>query len=341
MKNTKVFTNESEKKLKAAPGMPVLVINTLGIIAFIALLIFSVGLIDNGNSIGIILAAVCALMAFLVCPVMYAGLKVLKPNEALVLTLFGKYMGTLDGAGFNFVNPFSVALNPTKASAAETVAAEASGRRIKAAPEKKSDNASGKAVSLKVMTLNNEKQKVNDKLGNPIEIGVVVIWRVVNAAMAVFNVDNYIDFLSIQADSSLRNIVRLYPYDVSDDVAEGDEMSLRGSSREVALKLKDELQSKVEDAGIEIVETRITHLAYAPEIAAAMLQRQQASAIIDARKLIVEGAVGMVQMALNQLSENNIVNLDDERRAAMVSNLLVVLCGSKEAQPIVNSGSIY
>lgn len=341
MDKRRVFTEE--KKLRAANGMPVLIINTLAIIAFIALFVFSVGLTEDGSIIGVVLTVFSALIAFLVCPLLYAGLKVLKPNEALVLTLFGKYMGTLEGEGFYFVNPFSSALNPTKQSAAELASdiADASRRSVKPRSEKKSDSASGKAISLKVMTLNNEKQKVNDKLGNPIEIGVVVIWRVTNAAKAVFNVDNYIEFLSIQADSSLRNIVRIYPYDISDDVDEGDEMSLRGSSREVALKLKDELQSKVEDAGLEIVETRITHLAYAPEIAAAMLQRQQASAIIDARKLIVEGAVGMVQMALNQLSENNIVNLDDERRAAMVSNLLVVLCGSKEAQPIVNSGSIY
>ncbi len=191
------------------------------------------------------------------------------------------------------------------------------------------------------MTLDNNKQKVNDKMGNPIEIGVVIIWRVVNATKAVFNVDNYISFLSIQADSSLRNIVRLYPYDIWGEGADADELSLRGSSQEVALKLRQELQSKVEDAGLEIVETRITHLAYAPEIAAAMLQRQQASAIIDARKLIVEGAVGMVEMALLKLSQNQIVEMDSERKAAMVSNLLVVLCGSKEAQPVVNSGSLY
>ena len=175
-------------------------------------------------------------------------------------------------------------------------------------------------------------------LGNPVEIGIVVIWRVVNTAKAVFNVDNYKSFLSIQCDSSLRNIARLYPYDVAVD---GEEKTLRGSSQEVAERLKTEIQSKAEIAGIEILEARITHLAYAPEIASAMLQRQQASAIIDARKMIVEGAVGMVEMALEKLSENNIVVLDDERKAAMVSNLLVVLCGNKDVQPIVNSGSLY
>jgi len=195
-----------------------------------------------------------------------------------------------------------------------------------------------KRISLKDMTLNNDKQKINDQLGNPIIIGIVVIWRVINTAKAVFNVDNYKEYLSIQCDSALRNIVRLYPYD---NPGKDNEESLRGSSQEVAEKLRDEIQTKVEIAGLEIVEARITHLSYSEEIAAVMLQRQQASAIIDARNMIVEGAVGMVEMALTKLSENDIVELDEERKAAMVSNLLVVLCGNRDAQPVVNSGSIY
>ncbi|MEA4969960.1 MAG: SPFH domain-containing protein [Candidatus Pelethousia sp.] len=338
-----------QKILKARSGMAALILNSLALLAF--LLLFIVGITQAARRGGLaagLLIAVSALMGFVVCPILYAGLKVLKPNEALVLTLFGKYYGTLEGAGFYFVNPLVTAVNPTKrtnlAATAVAVAAAAEQQAGQATRTDKSDptdSATGKAVSLKVMTLNNNKQKVNDKLGNPIEIGVVVIWRVVNAAKAVFNVDNYISFLSIQADSSLRNIVRLYPYDIWDEGGDVDELSLRGSSQEVALRLRQELQAKVEDAGLEIVETRITHLAYAPEIAAAMLQRQQASAIIDARKLIVEGAVGMVEMALQKLSQNQIVELDSERKAAMVSNLLVVLCGSKEAQPVVNSGSLY
>jgi regulator of protease activity HflC (stomatin/prohibitin superfamily) len=188
------------------------------------------------------------------------------------------------------------------------------------------------------MTLNNDKQKINDQLGNPIIIGIVVIWRVVNTAKAVFNVDNYEQFLSIQSDSALRNIVRLYPYDVGGD---DNEKTIRGSSQEIADKIKEEIQSKVEIAGLEVLEARITHLSYAPEIAAAMLQRQQASAIIDARQMIVEGAVGMVEMALSKLSEREVVQLDEERKAAMVSNLLVVLCGNRDAQPVVNSGTLY
>ena len=335
MENTQLFSEQ--KKLKAPNGMSMLIFNTLVIFACIAGLIVGAEKGEAGSGLGIALAVVSSLVGFIICPILYAGLKVLKPNEALVLTLFGKYHGTLEGAGFYFVNPFVSAVNPTKSIAAET----AQKQKQRTDKAEKTDTAAGKAVSLKVMTLNNDRQKVNDKLGNPIEIGVVVIWRVVNAAKAVFNVDNYIEFLSIQADSSLRNIVRIYPYDIWNEDDSSDELSLRGSSQEVALKLKQELQTKVEDAGLEIVETRITHLAYSPEIAAAMLQRQQASAIIDARKLIVEGAVGMVQMALTKLSENDIVELDDERKAQMVSNLLVVLCGNKEAQPIVNSGSIY
>jgi hypothetical protein len=195
-----------------------------------------------------------------------------------------------------------------------------------------------KRISLKDSTLSNDKQKINDALGNPIIIGIVVIWRVVDTAKAVFNVDNYKEFLSIQCDSALRNTVRLYPYDAD---PKENERSLRGSSQEVADMLRAEIQAKVDIAGLEIIEARITHLSYAPEIAAAMLQRQQASAVIDARQMIVEGAVGMVEMALAKLGENDIVHLDEERMAAMVSNLLVVLCGNRDAQPVVNSGTLY
>mgnify|MGYP005807753623 CR=1 FL=1 len=306
----------------------------VGVAAFVGGCIWAAGA-DSVQGIAlIVVGAVLATVAL----VIMSGLKVVKPNEALVLTLFGKYYGTLKGAGFYFVNPFCTAVNPTlngpQEVAAEKEGSGGTGLKLK----KKGDSASGKAVSLKAITLNNGKQKINDAMGNPIEIGIVVIWRVVNTAKAVFSVDNYMEFLSIQADSALRNIVRLYPYDVSEG---GDETSLRGSSQEVAERLKEEIQSKVEIAGLEVLEARITHLAYAPEIAAAMLQRQQASAIIDARKMIVDGAVGMVTMALEKLDHDNIVELDEERKAAMVSNLLVVLCGNKDAQPVVNSGSLY
>ena len=270
------------------------------------------------------------------------GLKVLKPQEALVLTLFGKYIGTLKGEGFYYVNPFCSGVNP----AAQTKLNQSGDVDGGKAEKKAEAQAGGKKISLKIMTLNNNRQKINDCLGNPVEIGIAVMWRVVDTAKAVFDVDNYKEYLSLQCDSALRNIVRIYPYDVApnvDTTGDGvaDEGSLRGSSEVVAGRIKEEIQSKVAQAGLEIIEARITYLAYAPEIAAVMLQRQQASAIIDARKMIVDGAVGMVEMALERLSEKQVVELDEERKAAMVSNLLVVLCGNRDAQPVVNSGSLY
>ena len=284
----------------------------------------------------------------------FCGLKVLKLQEALVLTLFGKYVGTLKNDGFYWVNPFCTAVNPaakTKLNQSGDVDggnAAKSVLTLAAAGTTASASSSyvNKKISLKIMTLNNNRQKINDCLGNPVEIGIAVMWRVTDTAKAVFNVDNYKEYLSLQCDSALRNIVRIYPYDVApnvDTTGDGvaDEGSLRGSSEIVAGRIRDEIQQKVAEAGLEIIEARITYLAYAPEIAAVMLQRQQASAIIDARKMIVDGAVGMVEMALERLNENNVVELDEERKAAMVSNLLVVLCGNHDAQPIVNSGSLY
>lgn len=284
----------------------------------------------------------------------FLGLKVLKPQEALVLTLFGNYVGTLKEDGFYWVNPFCTAVNPaakTKLNQSGDVDggnAAKSVLTLAAAGTGSSSSSSyvSKKISLKIMTLNNNRQKINDCLGNPVEIGIAVMWRVTDTAKAVFNVDNYKEYLSLQCDSALRNIVRIYPYDVApnvDTTGDGvaDEGSLRGSSEIVARRIRDEIQQKVAEAGLEIIEARITYLAYAPEIAAVMLQRQQASAIIDARKMIVDGAVGMVEMALERLNENNVVELDEERKAAMVSNLLVVLCGNHDAQPVVNSGSLY
>ncbi len=280
----------------------------------------------------------------------FCGLKVLKPQEALVLTLFGKYVGTLKSEGFYYVNPFCTAVNPaakTRLNQSGDVDGGA-GKSIVLTAGQSSANVQtvNNKISLKIMTLNNNRQKINDCLGNPVEIGIAVMWRVVDTAKAVFNVDNYKEYLSLQCDSALRNIVRIYPYDVApnvDTTGDGvaDEGSLRGSSEIVASRIRDEIQRKVGEAGLEILEARITYLAYAPEIAAVMLQRQQASAIIDARKMIVDGAVGMVEMALDRLSENQTITLDEERKAAMVSNLLVVLCGNHDAQPVVNSGSLY
>ncbi len=279
----------------------------------------------------------------------YLGLKILRPQEALVLTLFGKYVGTLKGEGFYAVNPFCTALNPaarTKLSQSGDVTPAPKIRLGTGEDATSIELGTSKKISLKIMTLNNNRQKINDCLGNPVEIGIAVTWRIVDTAKAVFLVDNYKEFLSLQCDSALRNIVRLYPYDVApnvDTTGDGiaDDGSLRGSSELVAKRIRDEIQARVEDAGIEIIEARITNLSYATEIAAIMLQRQQASAIVDARKMIVDGAVGMVEMALERLQQNGLCPLDDERKAQMVSNLLVVLCGNRDAQPVVNSGSLY
>ena len=331
-------------------GMPILIGSVLLYLAAIAVCIVSGLLMEFGFKLLGTVLLVISIVYLCIGWLPWPGLKVLKPQEALVLTLFGRYVGTLKGEGFYFVNPFCSAVNPAAGTvnmssgstgpkpSGLTLKLEGASAAVSAIPDKK--------LSLKVMTLDNNKQKINDCLGNPVEIGIVVIWRIVNTAKAVFNVDNYKEFLSIQTDSALRNIVRLYPYDVAPNVdttgdGQADEGSLRGSSEVVAERIRQEIQAKVDVAGLEILEARITYLAYAPEIAAVMLQRQQASAIIDARKMIVDGAVGMVEMALDRLSEKEVVVLDEERKAAMVSNLLVVLCGSKDAQPIVNSGSLY
>ncbi len=291
------------------------------------------------------------LLAILLCivlPFMFAGLRSVRPNEALVLTLFGKYYGTIVKPGYFFVNPFARYNNPAYESqkAAEVTEATTGLKNSSLKSSKTGSTHVKKTVSLKRSTLDNGTQKVNDALGNPIIIGAIVLWHVEDPTKAVFNVENYTEFLSIQTDSTIRNMARLYPYDVFDDGLDDDtsgkaEQTLRGSSLEIAEKMKVELAEKVACAGLVIEEVRITHIAYAEEIAAAMLQRQQASAIIAARAKIVDGAVSMVKMAIDKLNDEDIVNLDEERKAQMVSNLLVVLCGNKDAQPIVNSGSIY
>ena len=335
-------------------GMPVMLLCILLYAAAILGIVFGGINLDKGRVIGLAMF-IPGIVWVLLGWIPFCGLKVLKPQEALVLTLFGKYVGTLKGEGFYFVNPFCAGVNPAAATKLSQSGDVDNGQQSLLGVLSQSNNANaaavqaaenGKKISLKIMTLSNSRQKINDCLGNPIEIGIAVMWRVVDTAKAVFNVDNYKEYLSLQCDTALRNIVRIYPYDVApgvDTTGDGiaDEGSLRGSSETVAQRIRDEIQSKVETAGIEILEARITYLAYAPEIAAVMLQRQQASAIIDARKMIVDGAVGMVEMALDRLSERGTVQLDEERKAAMVSNLLVVLCGNKDAQPVVNSGSLY
>ncbi|MCI9224011.1 MAG: SPFH domain-containing protein [Acutalibacter sp.] len=323
--NGKIVNRYEEKAAKTYSGFMMLALVLLLVVAGIAMLVVGVitlvqyaelmGDEDAVSPMGIALL-IGGILVMTLGGILCAGFKTINPNEAIVLTLFGKYYGTIKKDGFYWTNIFCGGMNPGAGH-----------------------NARGK-ISLKTMTLNNEKQTVNDERGNPIIIGTIVIWRIVDTTKAVFNVQNYQTFLSTQCDSATRNIARMYPYDLFEE-DDQNEKTLRGSSQEIAAMMTKDLQERVAIAGLEILEVRITHLSYAPEIAAAMLQRQQAEAVVAARKKIVEGAVGMVEMALDQLSEDQVVALDDERKAAMVSNLLVVLCGSKDAQPVVNSGSIY
>ncbi|MBQ8140848.1 MAG: SPFH domain-containing protein [Clostridia bacterium] len=335
------------KELKAANGILMLFAIITGLILSIGLMVAGAIMVSMETDLllaaGVVLLVLSVVLMTVFC-IMFGGLKVVQPNEAKVFTLFGKYHGTISTSGFFYVNPFSKTIAPVDNTGEGTPAIKA-----KASSQEQALSVSlgggARSVSLKTQTLNNGKQKVNDILGNPIIIGAIVIWHVADPTQAVFAVENYKEYLSIQTDSIVRNTARLYPYDIFDDDDDGEtnagEKSLRGSALEIADNMKNELQSRVKDAGLEIEEVRITHLAYSEEIAAAMLQRQQAAAIIAARQKIVDGAVGMVKMAIDRLSEDEVVVLDDERKAVMVSNLLVVLCGNKDAQPVVNSGSIY
>ncbi len=268
------------------------------------ILIVSVVLFIIGVTTGLDILIVVGILIFIVYVFVLPGFFTIQPNEAMVLILFGRYIGTVKNSGWHWANPFY-----TK-----------------------------KKISLRSRNINGEKIKVNDEMGNPIEIAAVIVWRVENTAEAVFDVDNYVDYVNVQSESALRHLAGMYPYDNTEDT---HTISLRGSADEVAEALKNELQQRLGKAGVIVEEARLSHLAYAPEIAAAMLQRQQAAAIIAARQKIVEGAVGMVQMALTKLSENEIVELDEERKAAMVSNLLVVLCGEKNTQPVINTGTLH
>ncbi|MBQ3830066.1 MAG: SPFH domain-containing protein [Spirochaetales bacterium] len=342
MENSKTV---KEKVIRPASGIAILVLLILLIIASPVLLVMGGIAIDDamtygGPVVGGVLLIIVSIITVTVSSICFAGLKIVKPNEALVLSLFGKYHGTIYEPGFFFVNPFCSAIYPRKrdeeAANAMAEAAKNNQAKIVRVPKK---------VSTKLTTFVNGNQKVNDKLGNPVEVSAIVVWKVVDATRAVINVDNYIEYLSSQTDSTIRNVARLYPYDLMSDEDDSnddaDETTLRGSATKVAEQMKSELAARVENAGIEIVEVRLNQIAYATEIAAAMLQKQQAVAIIAARKKIVEGAVSMVEMALDKLKSDGVVDLDEERKAQMVSNLLVVLCGNKEANPVLNTGSIY
>jgi hypothetical protein len=273
-------------------------------VLFIAGIVLAAGLVSITQR-GAVSAPAIILWVFavIVWSIMLGGFFTLQPNMSAALVLFGKYTGTVKSNGFHWANPF---LHKSR-------------------------------VSLRARNLNPERIKVNDSRGNPIEIAAVIVWRVTNTAQALFDVDEFVHYVTVQSESALRHLASAYPYDTTEE----GQLSLRGSMDEVSASLTKELQDRVEKAGVKIDEARLSHLAYAPEIASAMLQRQQAEAIVAARSRIVDGAVGMVEMALARLDQGGAIRLDDERRAAMVSNLLVVLCGDRAAQPVVNTGTLY
>lgn len=294
-----------EKIIKVNSGTKMILLDILmlivSVISFIAGVVLASEYLVGAPAVALIIFGI---VLFLVWTIFTCGFFVIQPNQATALILFGDYKGTVNEAGWHWGNPFY-----TK-----------------------------KKISLRSRNLNGEKLKVNDEMGNPIEIAAVVVWRVENTYEALFDVEDYLSYVTVQSESALRHLAGMYPYDITDD---NTHLSLRGSADEVSEALKNELQQRLAKAGVVVEEARLSHLAYAPEIAAVMLQRQQAAAIIAARQKIVEGAVGMVEMAINKLSENQVIELDDERKAAMVSNLLVVLCGEKAAQPVINTGTLH
>lgn len=294
-----------EVERRTLPGLPILLIHLVligltiyGLYDRLSERTFAFGAAATSRTLSIVLLVV----ALLILLIAFAGYFVVQPNEAKVLQFFGKYVGTVRRPGLHFANPFY-----TKRS-----------------------------VSTRVRNFETGKLKVNDSDSNPIEIAAVVVWRVVDTAEALFEVDDYVEYVQVQSEAALRSLATNYPYD-----APGDQLSLSKNANEISERLTAEVQERLAKAGVEVLESRISHLAYAPEIASAMLQRQQANAIIAARQMIVEGAVGMVEMALEDLSRRGVIELDDERKAQMVSNLLVVLCGDRSPQPVLNSGSIY
>ena len=273
-----------------------------GYVAFLLLIVLAIVAIVSFSTDNLALALILTVIDLVF---ILPGLAIVNPNESKVLTLFGKYVGTVKQDGFFWVNPFTVK----------------------------------KKISLRAFNLNGQQLKVNDKVGNPIEIAAVIVWQIRDTAKATFAVANYLQYVNIQSEAAVRHLANSFPYDNIED--ETADITLRGGTEQVSLFLEKELNERLDRAGIEVLEARISHLAYSPEIAHTMLQRQQASAIISARRLIVEGAVGMVEMALAKLAEKNIVELDEERKAAMVSNLLVVLCGDRSVNPVVNTGTLY
>lgn len=338
MKPTTLSVNR-ETTVTVHNGWTMLVLVLAFIVVDIGLFVWSLaaGIPATGNPY--VLPFVLSILAIPVWIILLTGFFTLQPNEARVLVLFGAYKGTVRESGFHWGNPFYT--NGSGASSAAATSAEAHGGTPTAIAAQAAAAAARhpkrNKISLRARTLNGQKLKVNDKGGNPIEIAAVVIWRVQDTAMAMFDVDDYERYVETQSESALRHIASLYSYDHGEE----DEITLRSNVEDVSAALRKELHERLGKAGVVVEEARLTHLAYAPEIAQAMLRRQQAEAVIAARQKIVHGAVSMVEMALKELSEKNVLILDDDRKAAMVSNLMVVLCGEAEVHPVVNAGTLY
>jgi regulator of protease activity HflC (stomatin/prohibitin superfamily) len=333
MANEEALLNR-ERTVRVQNGWIMLVLLIGLLIGDISLFIHSIaeGERTHGEPLlGLLLGCIFSLVVLII---LMTGFFTLQPNEARVLILFGKYRGTVRESGFHWGNPFysnGPAVNATgEPSQGETQRKQIGRGRTRVTVTRNK-------ISLRARTINVEKLKVNDKRGNPIEIGAVMVWRVQDTAQAVFDVDSYEKYVETQSESALRHLASEYAYDHGEE----NESTLRSNATEVSAALRKELEERLTRAGIAVEEARLTHLAYAPEIAQAMLRRQQAEAIIAARQKIVQGAVSMVEMALHDLAEKHVVELDDERKAAMVSNLMVVLCGESEVHPVVNAGTLY
>jgi regulator of protease activity HflC (stomatin/prohibitin superfamily) len=336
--NAETSTVNRERVVKVMSGWTMLPIVVVLLLGGLALLFYSIiaGVRDAGHPYFVLM--ITAILSEPISIIMLVGFFTLQPNQARVLVLFGEYKGTVRDAGFHWGNPFYSNNSSQLSGFAQALQKQshlAAGKESAAAPAVKGSPRF--KVSLRARNFNSEKLKVNDKRGNPIEIAAVVVWRVLDTAQALFDVQDFESYVRVQSESALRHLASLYAYDHGD----ADEVTLLSGVEEVSLALKKELQVRLAKAGVEVDEARLTHLAYAPEIAQAMLRRQQAEAVIAARQKIVHGAVSMVDMALKELAEKHVVQLDDERRAAMVSNLMVVLCGEAEVHPVINTGTLY
>ena len=334
-----------EKQARAGSGWPMLFVTLAAYAASIWGIVQGIIILATAEDAGVPAPAtgpalfVGGIVLLIVAIILNCGFFSLQPGQARVLVLFGSYVGTVHDSGFYWANPFySRSLGSSDSGVSIDVSLDDASPSVKAAAAKGLST----KVSLRARTLNGERLKVNDKMGNPIEIATVVVWHVADTAKALFDVDNYPSYVAMQTETALRHVASVYAYDhMEDDDSSNQSITLRSNIEEVSASLKEELDRRLAPAGVSVDDARLTHLAYAPEIAQAMLRRQQAEAIIAARKKIVEGAVSMVDMALKELSDGGVVEFDEDRKAVMASNLMVVLCGESEAQPVLNTGSLY